>query len=275
MHPRAGCSSHALTVSPVPRDRDVLVTGGRCRWCGWGETWAAAGDVGRDVSLTRAWLCDERGVWTVGVDRRLAVSLPGSGRELSSSAWLPSSRFKNNRGSSLTREGGVSSWPQRGEQSTLCGFIHTLTRTLISQTPHTYSSQTHTHSSQTHHTYTRISHTHTSITHHTHSSHTAHSSFTHHTLHTHLTHSTYTHSSQTHTLISNTHSHLKHTTCTHSSHIHSSHTHHTHHALISHTAYTHLSPTHHTYTLISHTHITHHTHTHLSHCTPQCHCSTP
>jgi len=32
--------------------------------------WAAVGDVGRDVSLTRAWLCDERGAWTVGVGRK-------------------------------------------------------------------------------------------------------------------------------------------------------------------------------------------------------------
>lgn len=109
------CFSLALTVGPVPRDLDVLVMDGRYRWCGWGETWAVVGNVGRDVSLTRAWLCDKRRAWTIGVGRKCLWSafLAVAG-EPSSPVWLPSSRFKNNRGSSLTREGGVSSWPQRG-----------------------------------------------------------------------------------------------------------------------------------------------------------------
>lgn len=175
--------------------------------------------------------------------------------------WLPSSRFKNNRGSSLTRERVVCHrvpawWIEH------VVWLHLHTHTLISHTTHIHLLTTYTHSSHTHYThlshttYTHLSHTtytHSSHTPHTHISHTphTHTSLTH--LHTHLTN---------HTLISHRHSSLYRT---HTLISHTPHTQLTHHTHSSHTAHTHLTPhTHLTYAFISHAHSSPHIHTHHS-----------
>ena len=93
--------------------------------------------------------------------------------------------------------------PQRDEQSTLCGGIHTLlSHTLI------LNAHIHTHLSPR--THTSDIHTHLSRTHspHTHSSHT-------HLTHTHLTHLSHTHIHLTYALISYTCSSHTHRTYTH------------------------------------------------------------
>ena len=70
MRPRSSLFLPWFNSESCPEVLDVLVMDGCYRWCGWGETWAMAGDVGRDVSLTKVWPCDKRRAWTVGVGRK-------------------------------------------------------------------------------------------------------------------------------------------------------------------------------------------------------------